>query len=254
MIDSFRTRLKRGDQLLGTMVTLPSAACAEILTDAGFDWLFLDAEHGPLETRDILAILQAVGHRIPCIVRVPSGDEASIKRVLDMGAGGIIVPQVNTAAQAADVVRFARYSPEGSRGVGLARAHGYGFRFAEYVAAANQQTTVIVQAEHRTAVDNIDAITAVAGIDAVLLGPYDLSASYGLMGQIDAPEVLAGIRTVVTTCRAAGIPVGYFGVSADAVRPWITQGCSLIVAGVDVLFLGAGARRMLHDLRPPESC
>ncbi len=249
MSDSFRTRLKRGDRLLGTMVTLPTASTAEILADAGFDWLFIDGEHGPLETSHILGILQTVGHRIACIARVPACDEVAIKKVLDLGAAGIIVPQVNTAEQAADVVRFARYAPEGSRGVGLARAHGYGFRFAEYVASANSEVSVIVQAEHRLAVENIESIVKVPGVDAVLLGPYDLSASYGKMGQISDPEVLTGIDRITTTCQAIGLPLGYFGISFDAVKPWMDKGYSLIVAGVDVLFLGSGARRMLKDLQ-----
>ena len=255
MPDSFRTRLRSGERLLGTMVTLPTASTAEILADAGFDWLFIDGEHGPLDTSDILGILQAVSHRIACIVRVPACDEVAIKKVLDLGAAGIIVPQVNTAEQAADVVRYARYAPEGSRGVGLARAHGYGFRFDEYVASANADISVIVQAEHRSAVDNIEAIIKVPGVDAVLLGPYDLSASYGKMGQISDPEVLDGIDRITQACQAVQMPLGYFGISFDAVKPWMDKGYSLVVAGVDVLFLGNGARRMFKDLQsvPPLS-
>ena len=121
MSNPFRSRLRSGETLIGTMVTLPSPAVAELLAQVGFDWLFVDAEHGPLEMGDILAILQAVGERAACIVRVPADDEAYIKRVLDLGAEGIIVPQVNTAEQAEHVVRCARYAPAGARGVGLAR-------------------------------------------------------------------------------------------------------------------------------------
>lgn len=249
MIPDFRKRLLRGDKLLGTMVTLPTPSTAEILADAGFDWLFIDGEHGPLSTSDILGILQAVGHRVACIVRVPICDEAEIKKVLDLGAQGVIVPQVNTADQAADVVRFARYAPAGSRGVGLARAHGYGFRFAEYVLSANDDVVVVVQAEHKTAVENIESIVRVPGVDCVLLGPYDLSASYGKMGQITDPEVTAGIDAVTVACQIAKIPLGYFGVSADAVKPYADQGYTLLVAGVDVLFLGGGARKMMKDLQ-----
>jgi 2-keto-3-deoxy-L-rhamnonate aldolase RhmA len=156
---------------------------------------------------------------------------------------------VNTAQQAADAVRFARYAPAGSRGVGLARAHGYGFRFSEYVASANDEVCVVVQAEHELAVRNIESIVAVPGIDAVLLGPYDLSASFGKMGHIHDPEVVAAIDHVTRVCQSAGIPLGYFGVTADAVKPWIARGYSLIVAGVDVLYIGNGARRLLSDLQ-----
>jgi len=172
-----------------------------------------------------------------------------IKKALDLGAHGIIVPQVNTAEQAASVVRFARYAPEGARGVGLARAQGYGQRLREYLEAANRETAVIVQAEHVRAVENIEAIVRVPGVDAVLLGPYDLSASLGKMGQIDDPVVVAAIRRVTDVCRAAGMPLGYFGVTAAAVQPYVAQGYTLIVAGVDTLYLGNGAKSLLAELR-----
>jgi 2-keto-3-deoxy-L-rhamnonate aldolase RhmA len=249
MSREFRTRLKRGETLLGTMVTLASAASAEVLASAGFDWLFIDGEHGPLETRELNEILQAVSHKTACIVRVPEAAEVPIKRALDLGAHGIIVPQVNTAEQAADVVRWSRYAPQGARGVGLARAHGYGQSFREYLNRANDEIAVIVQAEHARAVDNIEAIARVPGVDAVLLGPYDLSASLGLMGQIDHPNVVAAIRRVTDACRAAGMPLGYFGVTAAAVLPYAAPGYTLLVAGVDTLYLGNGAKALLKELR-----
>lgn len=246
---SFRTRLRRGDKLIGTMVTLPTASTAEILAEAGFDWLFIDGEHGPLEMREILGILQAVGHKVPCLVRVPAGDEVPIKKTLDLGAEGIIVPQVNSAQQAADVVRFARYAPLGARGVGLARAHGYGARFQEYLDTANDRVAVIVQAEHADAVENIDAIIKVPGVDAIQLGPYDLSASLGKMGLIDDPAVTDAIDRVTDACRLAGMPMGQFGVTATAVKPYLEKGYTLITAGVDTLFLGAAAKQALAELR-----
>jgi 2-keto-3-deoxy-L-rhamnonate aldolase RhmA len=249
MTQEFRARLKRREKLLGTMVTLASGASAEVLASLGFDWLFIDAEHGALETRELNEILQAVGDKAACIVRVPQAAELPIKKALDLGAHGIIVPQVNTAEQAADVVRWARYAPEGARGVGLARAHGYGLKFREYLSAANREIAVIVQAEHARAVENIDAIVRVPGIDAVLLGPYDLSASLGLMGMIDDPVVVAAIGRVTEACRRADMPLGYFGVTAAAVRPYVERGYTLIVAGVDTLYLANGAKALLAELR-----
>jgi 2-dehydro-3-deoxyglucarate aldolase len=249
MTNEFRARLKRREKLLGTMVTLASGASAEVLGSLGFDWLFVDGEHGPLEARELTEILQAVGDKTACIVRVPEAAEVPIKRALDLGAHGIIVPQVNTAEQAADVVRWARYAPEGARGVGLARAHGYGLRFREYLSAANREIAVIVQAEHERAVDNIEAIVRVPGVDAVLLGPYDLSASLGKLGKIDDPAVVAAIDRVTEACQAVGMPLGYFGVTAAAVRPYVARGYSLIVAGVDTLYLANGANALLAELR-----
>ncbi len=249
MSGTFRSRLLGGETLIGTMVTLPTAATAEILADAGFDWLFIDGEHSPLEPPEILSILQAVGDRIACVVRVPAADEVQIKKVLDLGASGIIVPQVNTADQAADVVRFSRYAPLGQRGVGLARAHGYGARFREYLDAANETVAVIVQAEHRTAVENIDSIVRVEGVDAIQLGPYDLSASLGKMGMIDDPEVTSAIEKITVACQSVGMPMGHFGITSGAVKPYMEKGYTLLTIGVDTLFLSASAKRVLAELR-----
>ncbi len=249
MTASFRARLKAGETLIGTMVTIPAPSVAEILADVGFDWLFIDGEHGALGTSDVLGILQTVGGRIPCIVRVPGAEESPIKRVLDLGAAGIIVPQTNTAEQVANVVRYSRYAPIGARGVGLGRAHGYGLRFQEYMDTANDEVVVIVQAEHADAVKNIEAMVAVPGIDAVLLGPYDLAASLGKMGQIDHAVVTDAIDHVTAACQKVNMPLGIFGVTADAVRLPMEQGYTLIAASVDTLFLGGAARAMLSEFR-----
>ncbi len=249
MSKNFRAELRSKKRLWGTMVTLPTPATAEILADLGFDWLFIDGEHGPLETAEILGILQTVGEKAACLVRVPVAEETPIKKVLDLGAAGIIAPQVNTAPHAAKIVAWSRYAPLGSRGVGLARAHGYGLRFQEYVESANEQVAVVVQAEHVRAVENIESIVQVEGVDAVLLGPYDLSASLGKMGRIDDPEVVQAIEHITQTCLAAGMPLGYFGVTAEAVKPYVQKGYTLIVAGVDTLLLGTAAARLLGKLK-----
>jgi 2-keto-3-deoxy-L-rhamnonate aldolase RhmA len=245
----FRERLLRGDLLVGTMITLNAPAVAELMAGIGFDWLFIDAEHGVFEARDLQALLQAAGTTTPGIVRLATLGEAPIKKALDVGAAGIIAPMVNTAAQAAEVVRLAKYAPAGERGVGIARAHGYGLRLAEYVGSANERVAVIVQAEHIEAVRNIEAIVRVPGIDAVLVGPYDLSASLGKLGQVDDPEVRQAIDRVTAACRNAGVQLGIFGVSAAAVKPYIDQGYTLIVAGVDTILLGQAAQGLLTDLK-----
>lgn len=245
----FRERLLRGEQLIGTMLTLTAPAVAEILALSGFDWLFIDAEHSVFATAELQATLQAVGS-VPCLVRLASAAEEPIKKALDVGAAGIIAPQINSAEQAAQVVRWAKYAPQGNRGVGIGRAHGYGLQMQDYIATANQRTTVVVQAEHIDAVNQIEAIVGVAGVDAVLIGPYDLSASMGRIGQIDHREVVQAIEHVTAACLDAGVRLGIFGVSAEAVQPYIARGYTLIVAGVDTLFLSGGARRVLAQLKP----
>ncbi len=248
MMTGFRARLLGGERLIGTLVSLPSPEIAELLAEIGFDWLFIDAEHGPMDCERIQGLLQAIGGRCAALVRVPSGEEVWIKQALDVGASGVIVPQVNSAEQAARVVQLCKYPPLGTRGVGIARAHRYGLAFADYVAGANDSVAVVVQAEHIEAVRGIEAIVAVAGIDAVLIGPYDLSASLGKPGQITDPEVRAAIGAVRHACLSAGVRLGIFGVSAASVRPYLDEGYTLITVGVDTVFLTQAARATLSEL------
>jgi 2-dehydro-3-deoxyglucarate aldolase len=250
MKHQFRTRLVNGELLIGTMLTLSSPEVAEVLASVGFDWLFVDAEHSTLGTRDIQALLQAAGDDTPCLVRLESNQEVPIKQALDVGAAGIIAPQVNSVEQAKAVVRFSKYSPQGVRGVGIGRAHGYGLRFQDYVDGANQNVAVIVQVEHVDAVRNIESIVGVPGVDAVLVGPYDLSASLGRIGEVDHPEVVSAIDRVTQVCHQAGVHLGIFGVSPDAVQPYIDEGYTLIIAGVDTLMLGQAAQSLLAGLKP----
>ena len=242
----FIRQLKNKETLIGTVVTLSSPAVAELLSDAGFDWLFIDVEHSPLDWQAAQTLLQAA--RCPCVVRVPLCDEISIKKALDIGADGIIVPQVNSRAEAERVVRYAKYPPLGARGVGVARAQGYGSRFQEYVSRANDEIAVIVQAEHIEAVNHIHDIASVAGIDAVLIGPYDLSASMGKAGQVTDLSVLEAIARVKTECDAGNMPLGIFGMTPEAVKPYIQAGYSLIAVGVDTVLLANAASQIVQQL------
>src|SRR5512136_769867 len=227
MTPSFRQRLKNHGTLIGTIVSFASPEVAEVLSAAGFDWLFLDAEHNPLDALAIQRIVIGAGST-PCLVRLARGDEVSIKKALDVGAAGIIAPLINSAEQAAQVVRWAKYAPLGTRGVGVGRAHGYGFAFQEYVSRANDEIAVVVQAEHIDAVNNMEAIVQVPGIDAVLVGPYDLSASLGRLGEVQHPAVVAAIERVTQVCRAAHMPLGIFGMTLEAVKPYIERGYTLV--------------------------
>src|SRR5512139_2029472 len=242
MASSFRQRLKDHEALVGTIVSLASPEVAEVLSAAGFDWLFLDAEHNPLEALAIQRILIGAGST-PCLVRLARGDEVSIKKALDAGAAGIIAPLINSAEQAAEVVRYAKYAPQGTRGVGAGRAHGYGLAFQEYVSHANDETVVVVQAEHIDAVNNIEAIVQVPGLDAILVGPYDLSASLGRLGEVTHPDVVSAIEHVTQVCQAVQMPLGIFGMSAEAVQPYIRRGYTLITVGIDTVLLGNAARQ-----------
>lgn len=241
-----KRRLRNRETCVGTIVTLSNPVVAELLSNAGFDWLFIDVEHSPLDWQAAQTLLQAA--RCPCVVRVPLCDEISIKKALDIGADGIIVPQVNSRAEAERVVRYAKYPPLGARGVGVARAHGYGPRFQEYVSRANDEIAVIVQAEHIEAVHHIRDIATVAGIDAVLVGPYDLSTSMGKAGQVTDPSVLEAIARVKTECDACNMPLGIFGMTPEAVKPYIQAGYSLIAVGIDTAILANAASQIVQQL------
>ncbi len=248
MDSTFRKKLNDHEMLVGTIVSLASPEVAEVLSQAGFDWLFLEAEHAPLDALAIQHLLQGAGST-PCLVRLQRSDEVWIKQALDVGAAGIIAPMVNSAEQAAQVVRWAKYAPLGTRGVGVSRAHGYGFKFQEYVSHANDGTVVVVQAEHIDAVNNIEAIVQVPGVDAVLVGPYDLSASLGRPGEVTHPEVKSAIEHITQVCQATQMPLGIFGMTLEAVKPYIERGYTLVIVSIDTVLLGNAARQLLAQLR-----
>jgi 2-keto-3-deoxy-L-rhamnonate aldolase RhmA len=247
---NFTERLRQNEFLLGTMLTIPAPEVAEMIAKCGFDWLFMDGEHSPLSTLDWQRMLQAVSGKSAGIIRVPEKSEAAIKKMLDIGADGIIAPQVNSADEARQVVEWCKYPPQGVRGVGLARAQGYGLDFASYVESANHDIAVIIQAEHIDAVNNIEDIVKVEGIDAIFIGPYDLSASMNKMGVIDDVEVVAAIDLVTRACQRNNIALGYFGVDAESVKPYIDKGYKLICTGVDAGFVTQGAQQVLQQLTP----
>jgi len=239
--ETFKQRLTRGDLLLGTIITLSSTQVAEICSLSGFDWLFVDLEHSALSLTDAQGILQTVAPSVPCLVRVPANDEAWIKKALDIGAAGIVVPQVKSVDDAQRAVRQCKYPPEGLRSVGIARAQGYGTHFQAYVQSANEEIAVIVQIEHIDAVNEIDAILDVPGIDCIFVGPYDLSGSMGKMGRVGDPEVQRAISTVRDCTQRVDLPLGIFGASTDAVKPYIQEGYTLIAVGIDTMLIANAA-------------
>ena len=247
-MNTLRKRLQSGDLLLGTMVTVPEPAICEAMALTGFDWLFIDGEHGPIEPGDLPNLLAAAGST-PCLVRTPGHDPGWMARALDCGAAGIIAPMVNDADQATRIAQACRYPPEGQRGIGLGRAQGYGTRFQATLESANDQVLVVVQAEHRQAVENIESIARVPGIDCILIGPTDLAASYGKTGQADDPEIQRAMEHVCAVCHRQQIPCGIFGRDTEAVRPWQERGCRLVVAGIDMAMLTERAGKLLNSLR-----
>lgn len=245
MLTDFKTRLDRGDAFIGTFICLPSPESAELFAEIGYDWLIVDTEHGPFDVLTAQRMLQAVGRRCPCVVRVPSNEDVWVKKALDIGAAGVLVPLVNSPEIAARVAQACRYAPDGTRGMGLARAQRYGVGFEDYVAGANREIAAIVQAEHIEAVDRIEAIAAVPGIDAIFVGPYDLSASMGKPGQVRDPEVQTAIRRVRDAALKAGRRLGIYCSDAESARDFVRQGFTLIGMSTDLNYLSQSAAAAL---------
>ena len=185
--------------------------------------------------------------RMPSVVA--AGEEAAIKKALDIGAAGVVVPQVNPAADAERIVRYCKYPPRGSRGVGIVRAQGYGLDFQEYVAGANDNVIVMLQIEHIDAVNNIESIVRVPGVDALMIGPYDLSGSMGKLGRVNDPEVEQAIETVRKACAAAGMKLAIFAATAEGMKPYIRNGYTLPIAGMDLMLLAAAAKNIVRELK-----
>lgn len=243
-------KLRDGKAVLGGWTLTGHPAVAEIMAEAGFDFIGVDLEHTDVSLADVhRCALAAKGTACDVLARLPSCDPVIAKRVMDLGAAGIIVPSVNSAEEAARAVAMALFPPEGSRGASLCRATGYGRRFDEYYREHNDGVAVVVMLEHRDAVRAADAILATPGITAALVGPYDLSASMGLAGRLEHPDVIAAQRSVLEACRRQGVPAGIHLVSGDPaeIRQRTEEGYRFIACGIDTLFLREGCRRALES-------
>lgn len=245
MSPSLRDRLRAGDAVLGTWLTLADPAVAEIMARAGFHFLTVDLEHSPLSLAQAAELIRTaeLAGAAP-LVRLSSLDAVQVKRVMDAGAHGVIVPMVKSAADVAAAHAALHYPPIGTRGVGLGRAQGYGEGFDAYRAWLAEHAVLVAQLEHVDALDHLDAILGHPGLDAILIGPYDLSASMGLPGQLEHPRVTAALDRIVAACTVHGVPAGIHQVEPDpaALRRVLDQGYRFVAYGVDFRMLAAAAR------------
>jgi 2-keto-3-deoxy-L-rhamnonate aldolase RhmA len=245
----FKARLAERKPLIGTLVSWPFPETAEIAADAGFDWLFLDWEHGLHDARSLQTIVQVVGKRLACLIRVPENESTWISKALDSGADGLIIPHVCRAEDAAQAVLSAKYPPQGARSIGVARAQGYGHGVLKSVEEDNQKTVIVAQVEHIDGVRNIEKIAAVAGIDAVFIGPFDLSASMNKPGRISDDEVREAIARVRNTCLRNGRPVGIFAPDVEAAKKALGEGYSLVCVGTDGMFYASIMNQVARESR-----
>lgn len=237
---ALRERLGAGETLIGTFIQVPHTVVADFLGQAaGLDFLCLEAEHSAMGEETVQGMVAAAGAGTPVLVRVEDNAWVPIARALDAGAAGVIAPRVNSAAEARALVGAARYPPAGDRGIGPGRATDYGSNGGpDYRLRANQHVMVGAQIETRRALDDLDGILAVPGIDLIFVGPMDLASSLGLTP--GSPELNAVIEDVVARARAAGRAVGIFVVTAGQVGYWVDRGVQLILYGSDLVFMGSG--------------
>ena len=247
MEPSFRKKLIDGESLTGTLLTLPNPQIAELLTLAGFDWLFIDMEHSSISLSQAEEMVRAACQRAYTVIRCPLNDEAWIKRCLDTGADGIILPRINSKQEAEYAVRCAKYPPIGERSVGITRAHGYGIQFNEYMQRANEDVALILQCEHIDGVRALPHILKTEGVDAIFVGPYDLSASMNKTGKVDDPEVKDAIHQIREISINANIPLGIFGTTPEAVEAYRNNGFNLLAVGVDSMMLASQAKHILEQ-------
>lgn len=243
--------LKMNHLSYGSWITISDPSIGEVMAQAGFDWLTIDMEHSVLslnQAQQLIRVIELYG-TVP-FVRVGENNPTIIKRVMDAGAHGVIVPMVNTKEDAKRAVDAVKYPPGGSRGVGLARAQGYGFTFEQYRKWVHEESVVIAQIEHVQAINNLESILSVDGIDGSMIGPYDLSGSLGYPGEFDRPEVNEAILQYENMCKKMKKPMGFHVVQPDpiAVTKYIDKGYSFLAVGVDFLYLGTKCREIMQRI------
>jgi 2-keto-3-deoxy-L-rhamnonate aldolase RhmA len=227
-----------GAAKIGTLLSIDHPAIVEIARLAGFDWLWIDGEHGSFNEVSAATACAMTAGGPPAFVRLPDRSPTSIKRFLDIGCDGIILPQVSTTTELDEIARAALYPPRGERSIGLTRAHGYGLRFHEYL--SHKSYAIIIQIESVAGVENASALIEHPVADAVIIGPYDLSSSFGTPGAIDSPQVAGAINSVLTLCKRAGKPCGIFAATAEKARAYAQMQFELIAVGIDSTTLLTG--------------
>jgi 4-hydroxy-2-oxoheptanedioate aldolase len=245
----FKQRLLAGDSQIGLWCALSSAYAAEVVAGSGFDWLLIDTEHSPGGLETTLAQLQAIApYPVSPVVRPAANDPVLIKKLLDIGAQTLLVPFVQTPDEAAAAVAAMRYAPAGIRGVaGTTRATRFG-RVKDYFATAHEALCLLVQVETREALGELEAIAAVPGVDAVFIGPNDLAASLGHVGNMGHPEVVAAVEDALLRLKAIGMPSGVYA-PADFARRCIALGTAFTAVGGDIGILARGTEALAASFR-----
>ena len=248
-VNIFKQALKNKQAQIGFWVSLANPYSTEICAGAGFDWLLLDSEHAPNDLRSIMAQLQTIAaYPSHAVCRLPIGDNTLIKQYLDLGAQSLLVPMVDTPEQARALVQACRYPPDGFRGMGGARASRWG-RYPNYAKEANAQVCLLVQAETRLALSNLDAIVATEGVDGVFIGPADLSASMGHVGNSGHAEVQAAIEDAIGRVTGAGKAAGILTPDATLAKRYLELGATFVAVGLDTVLLVRGTHALVSQFK-----
>ncbi len=250
--NAFKRALKAGTPQIGLWSSLSSNYTVEVIAGAGFDWILLDSEHSPADIENLLTQLQAAApDPTHPVVRIPWNDMVTIKRVLDIGAQSLLVPYVSTADEARAAVSYVRYPPAGVRGVaGTTRATRFG-RVADYARRAHEEICLLVQVETQRALDNIEAISAIDGVDGIFIGPADLHASLGHPGEIANPKVKPLIDDAIRRIRKSGKAPGILTPNEADARHWLECGALFVAVGADVGILARGAEALAAKFKKP---
>ena len=247
-----KEKLKNKEVSIGSWLTIPHQAVIEILSTAGFEWLTIDMEHSPISIETIMNLIGHIqGNGMQALVRVSKNEEVAIKRVLDAGADGVIVPMILNKEDAKQAVDYVKYPPMGKRGVGLNRAQKYGTAFDTYQNFVNNEVVVIAQIEHIEAVNNLEEIFSVPGIDGIIVGPYDLSASMGYPGEYDREDVKAALLKIDEVAKRLDKPLGFHVIYSgyEKTLEKINKGYSFLAFSLDFFFLGDKARTEMKKLK-----
>jgi 2-dehydro-3-deoxyglucarate aldolase len=247
-----KDKLRKGQPALGGWVMIGHPTSAELMAGEGFDWIAVDMEHTSMDARAFHEIALAMnGTGCDLFARLHGCDPILAKKVLDAGGNGIIVPLVNSREEAEMSVAMAKFPPAGFRGTSFSRASDFGRNFKAYFAGHNEDVLVAVMMEHIKAVENADAILSVPGIDAVFIGPYDLSASMGRPGELSHPEVTDAMQRIVAACKKHGVPPGLHVVAVDPddLQKRIEQGYLFLACSLDTEFIKFGCRKMLERIK-----
>ncbi|MDR0623321.1 MAG: hypothetical protein LBG10_02720 [Treponema sp.] len=251
-VNRAKEKLRAGETIYGVFANGFSVEMVEIMALSGFDFITIDSEHAPSsDERNRLLVMAGESRNTPVFIRTPNKLHSSILRSLDIGAQGLLLPQVNTPEEADGIIQAAKYYPEGFRGVGLGRGadYGIGVNLEDYFRQSNDNLLIAVQCENAIGVPHLDAIASVPGVDVVFVGPFDLSQSLGIPGQIDAPPVQEIVKTVPDICVRHGKYAGIFTFSVTEAKQYAAMGFRYIIAGSDLNYLGEGCRNALRELR-----